>query len=34
MYTSSTKRYERYAKHLGPLIEGLGEVLSEESASE
>lgn len=29
IYTSSTKRYENYAKHLGPLIEGLGEVLSD-----
>ena len=27
MYTSSTKRYERYAEHLAPLIEGLGDML-------
>ena len=27
IYTSSTKRYERYAAHLAPLIEGLGDVL-------
>lgn len=27
IYTTSTKRYERYAKHLGPLLEGLGEVI-------
>ncbi len=27
IYTSSTKRYERYASHLAPLIEGLGDVL-------
>lgn len=25
IYKSSTKRYERYAKHLGPLIEALGD---------
>lgn len=30
IYTSSTKRYERYAAHLGPLIEGLGDVLAGE----
>lgn len=30
IYTSSTKRYERYAKHLDPLIEGLGDVLTRE----
>ncbi|MEX0876177.1 MAG: sulfotransferase [Phycisphaerales bacterium] len=29
MYKSSTKRFERYAEHLGPLIEGLGDVLNE-----
>ena len=28
IYTSSTKRFERYASHLGPLIEGLGDVLA------
>jgi tetratricopeptide (TPR) repeat protein len=32
IYTSSTKRYERYQDHLGPLIEGLGDVLDAESA--
>jgi hypothetical protein len=30
MYTSSTKRYERYAKHLGPLITGLGDVIGDD----
>ena len=29
IYTSSTKRYENYTEHLRPLIEGLGEVLSD-----
>ncbi len=27
IYKTSTKRYERYEKHLAPLIEGLGDVL-------
>lgn len=27
IYTTSTKRYERYADHLGPLLEGLGDVI-------
>jgi len=31
IYKSSTKRYERYAAHLAPLIEGLGDVLDDES---
>ncbi len=27
MYTNSTKRHERYEKHIGPLIEALGDLL-------
>ena len=34
MYKTSTKRYERYAKHLGPLVEGLGDVLDSVSGKE
>ncbi len=30
IYTTSMKRYERYEKHLGPLITGLGDVLDGE----
>ena len=30
MYSSSTKRYERYAKHIGPLVDALGDVLDDE----
>ncbi|MFG0244723.1 MAG: tetratricopeptide repeat-containing sulfotransferase family protein [Phycisphaerales bacterium JB052] len=33
IYKSSTKRYERYAAHLGPLIEGLGEEIINEADS-
>lgn len=33
IYTSSTKRYERYAKHLAPLIEGLGDLLEHEAVT-
>ena len=29
MYTTSTKRYERYAKHIGPLVEALGDVIDD-----
>lgn len=29
IYKSSTKRYERYAKHLGPLIEALGDAVDD-----
>jgi len=29
MYTTSTKRYERYAGHIDALIEGLGDVIAE-----
>jgi len=34
IYKSSTKRYERYAAHLKPLIEGLGDVLDDEAMNE
>lgn len=34
IYQSSTKRYERYSAHLGPLIEGLGDVLRDEPATD
>lgn len=30
IYKSSTKRFERYAKHLGPLLEALGDVIEDE----
>jgi len=33
IYKTSTKRYERYADHIGPLIEGLGDVLDGEPAT-
>jgi hypothetical protein len=29
IYKSSTKRYERYHKHLGPLIEALGDAIDD-----
>ena len=29
IYKSSTKRYERYAKHIGPLVDALGDVLDD-----
>jgi tetratricopeptide (TPR) repeat protein len=29
IYKSSTKRYERYAKHIGPLVEALGDVIDD-----
>lgn len=31
IYRSSTKRYERYASHLGPLLEGLGDAIDQEA---
>lgn len=34
IYTSSTKRYERYASHLGPLIEGLGDLVTNEPTND
>lgn len=33
IYKSSTKRYERYADHIAPLVEGLGDVITESSLS-
>ena len=30
IYKTSTKRYERYAKHIGPLVDALGDVIEEE----
>ncbi len=29
IYKSSTKRYERYAKHIGPLVDALGDVIED-----
>lgn len=29
MYKSSTKRYERYANHIGPMVEALGDVITD-----
>ena len=29
IYKSSTKRYQRYAKHIGPLVEALGDLIPE-----
>ncbi len=34
IYKTSTKRYERYGSHLGPLIEGLGDELDPEPAGD
>jgi hypothetical protein len=31
IYKSSTKRYERYADHIGPLVEGLGDVIGQDA---
>jgi tetratricopeptide (TPR) repeat protein len=33
IYKTSTKRYERYAGHLAPLLEGLGDVVTEYDAA-
>ncbi len=33
IYKTSTKRYERYAAHIGPLLEGLGGVVTEYEAA-
>jgi len=33
IYKTSTKRFERYAAHIGPLLEGLGDVVTEYDAA-